>query len=540
MSALVDRVPHDAPGSREIGFSVPGRYNASDILFANLEQGRADKIAVHCAAGNATYGELCAEACRFGNALAALGVDRGERIALVLEDTRVYPAAVFGAIRAGFVPVLLNTASPPDLLEYFIADSGSPVLVIQGTLTQLLADDFEARLPGLRHVIVTDGDAPAARRVSVNGWATLLDGQPDDLSPADTGRDDMAFWMYSSGSTGRPKGIVHLQHDMLYTHLSYARHVLDIGPHDRCFSPPKIFFAYGFGNSVTFPFAAGASSVLLSERPSPDAVFDAIERFEPTLFFGLPTLYNALINHPRAGEVSLDGVRLCLSAAETLSAELASRWRERFGHAIVEGLGSTEVLHIYLSNDTAEQRSGSAGRRVPGYELRLVDDAGEAVGDETPGTLWVRGDSQTPGYWNKPDKTAETVHDGWIVTGDRFKRDADGFHYFLGRSDDLIKVSGQWVYPLEVEHCLAEHPDVRECAVLGVRLPDGRMTLKAWISLAAGAAGGDATSRRLVDYVKAALLPYKYPRDIVYVDALPKTGTGKIDRQALARDDPGR
>src|SRR5690606_18193923 len=254
----------------------------------------------------------------------------------------------------------------------------------------------------------------------------------------------------------------------------------------------------------------------------------------PTLFFGLPTLYNALINSDRAPAGSLDSVRLCLSAAETLPAELAARWRERFGHAIVEGLGSTEVLHIYLSNRPGDIRTGAAGRRVPGYELRLVDDEGREVRDGEAGTLWVRGDSQMPGYWNKPEKTAETLQDGWIVTGDRVKRDAAGFHYFLGRADDLVKVSGQWVYPLEVEHCLADHEAVRECAVLAVRLDDGRTTLKAFVVLNEPAEAGDAMTERLAGYVKRALLPYKYPRIVEYVEQLPKTGTGKIDRQALA------
>ncbi len=531
---LVDRVPREAPGSREIGFSVPERYNAASILFDNLERGLGDKVAVYSDAGNATYRDLARDAGRFGNALKALGLEPGARVAMVLDDTAAYPAAVFGALAAGFVPVLLNTASPPELLEYFLEDSGAPVLVIEGALAALVREGIGGRLAALRHVVVVDGEPGGQAGPAWHDLRTLLEAHDDELAPADTGRDDMAFWMYSSGSTGRPKGIVHLHHDMLYTHLAYARGVLDIGPGDICFSPPKIFFAYGFGNSITFPFSAGAACVLMAGRPTAEAVFDAVERHRPTLFFGLPTLYNALINSDRSAEASLDSVRLCLSAAETLPAELAARWRERFGHSIVEGLGSTEVLHIYLSNRPGDIRTGAAGRRVPGYELRLVDDDGREVRDGEAGTLWVRGDSQTPGYWNKPDKTAETVRDGWIVTGDRFKRDADGFHYFLGRADDLVKISGQWVYPLEVEHCLADHEAVRECAVLAVRLDDGRTTLKAFVVLNEPGGAGDAMTERLAGYVKRALLPYKYPRIVEYVEQLPKTGTGKIDRQALA------
>ncbi len=531
---LVDRVPREAPGSREIGFSVPERYNAASILFDNLERGLGDKVAVYSDAGNATYRDLARDASRFGNALKALGLEPGARVAMVLDDTAAYPAAVFGVLAAGFVPVLLNTASPPELLEYFLEDSGAPVLVIEGALAALVREGIGGRLAALRHVVVVDGEPGGQAGPAWHDLRTLLEAHDDELAPADTGRDDMAFWMYSSGSTGRPKGIVHLHHDMLYTHLAYARGVLDIGPGDICFSPPKIFFAYGFGNSITFPFSAGAACVLMAGRPTAEAVFDAVERHRPTLFFGLPTLYNALINSDRSAEASLDSVRLCLSAAETLPAELAARWRERFGHSIVEGLGSTEVLHIYLSNRPGDIRTGAAGRRVPGYELRLVDDDGREVRDGEAGTLWVRGDSQTPGYWNKPDKTAETVRDGWIVTGDRFKRDADGFHYFLGRADDLVKISGQWVYPLEVEHCLADHEAVRECAVLALRLDDGRTTLKAFVVLNEPAEAGDAMTERLAGYVKRALLPYKYPRIVEYVEQLPKTGTGKIDRQALA------
>lgn len=531
---LVDRVPREAPGSREIGFSVPERYNAASILFDNLERGLGDKVAVYSDAGNATYRDLARDAGRFGNALKALGLEPGARVAMVLDDTAAYPAAVFGALAAGFVPVLLNTASPPELLEYFLEDSGAPVLVIEGALAALVREGIGGRLAALRHVVMVDGEPGGQAGPAWHDLRTLLEAHDDELAPADTGRDDMAFWMYSSGSTGRPKGIVHLHHDMLYTHLAYARGVLDIGPGDICFSPPKIFFAYGFGNSITFPFSAGAACVLMAGRPTAEAVFDAVERHRPTLFFGLPTLYNALINSDRSAEASLDSVRLCLSAAETLPAELAARWRERFGHSIVEGLGSTEVLHIYLSNRPGDIRTGAAGRRVPGYELRLVDDDGREVRDGEAGTLWVRGDSQTPGYWNKPDKTAETVRDGWIVTGDRFKRDADGFHYFLGRADDLVKISGQWVYPLEVEHCLADHEAVRECAVLAVRLDDGRTTLKAFVVLNEPGGAGDAMTERLAGYVKRALLPYKYPRIVEYVEQLPKTGTGKIDRQALA------
>ena len=359
---------------------------------------------------------------------------------------------------------------------------------------------------------------------------------PRDLAPADTRRDDMAFWMYSSGSTGRPKGIVHLQHDMLFTHLSYARHLLRLGADDVCFSVPKIFFAYGFGNSITFPFAVGASSVLLPGQPRPAAIFEAIARYRPTVFFGLPTLYTGLSKAPEARTADLSSLRLCVSAAEILAEEVFKAWKDISGHEIMEGLGSSEVLHIYLSNTAEAKKPGSAGRRVPGYEISLRDPSGRDVPDGEEGILWVRGDSSAPGYWNRPDKTAETMREeGWIYTGDRFVRDADGFHFFQGRADDLVKISGQWVYPLEVELCLANHPMVRECAVLAVEGDDRLTTLKAFVVLGDASDPSEETTRVLQDYVKGRLLPYKYPRVVSYLEELPKTGSGKIDRQSLLK-----
>jgi acetyl-CoA synthetase len=333
----------------------------------------------------------------------------------------------------------------------------------------------------------------------------------------------MAFWMYSSGSTGRPKGVVHLHHDARYTHESFGKHVLGIREDDVAFSPPKIFFAYGFGNSLTFPFCAGATTVLHPGRPDPEAVLGIIERQRPSILFGLPTLYNALIAHPGSDKRDLSSLRLCASAAESLSAELFHEWRRRYGHALVEGLGSTEVLHIYLSNRPDRQKLGASGARVPGYEVRLDD-----------GVMSVRGDSQAPFYWNRPDKTAETMRaGGWIRTGDRFSVDHEGFYTFQGRADDLVKVSGQWVYPLEIERCLAEHPLVQECAVLAVEDERKLTTIAAYVALRAGRPGDDATVRELQEFVKQRLVPYKYPRRIEFMPTLPKTGTGKIDRQRL-------
>ena len=377
------------------------------------------------------------------------------------------------------MPLLINTLTPPDLLQFYLSDSSATVAVADAEFCSRFDAQAckDTRLRTLISVNGAAGDHAAPNFIMAESW---LPGFSTDLAEADTHRDEMAFWMYSSGSTGRPKGIVHLQHDMAYSEAAFARHVLKLKPDDICFSVPKIFFAYGFGNSITFPFCAGAATLLLPGQPKPAAIFEAIERFRPTVFFGLPTLYTSLTKAEGAEATDFSSLRMALSAAEVLSADVFHGWKTLTGLEIVEGLGSTEVLHIYLSNLPNRKKPGAAGLRVPGYEIALKGTDGRDVGDNEEGILWVRGDSATPLYWNRPDKSAETIREaGWIYTGDRFVRDSDGFHFFRGRADDLIKISGQWVYPLEVELCLAEHPEVRECAVFAAELPDRRMTLKA-------------------------------------------------------------
>ena len=532
---IVDQVPRDNPGTREIGFSIPETYNASRILFDNLEKGHGDRLALIGPLGAVTYAGLCAEASRWGHGLISLGLERGDRVLMFMDDTPSYPAAFFGAVRAGFVPLLINTLTPPDLLQFYLSDSGSAVAVADAEFCSRF-DAVACKDTALHTLIVVNGAAGAH---AVSGTLIARDwlpGFPAGLAEADTHRNEMAFWMYSSGSTGRPKGIVHLQHDMAYSEKAFAQSVLKLGPDDVCFSVPKMFFAYGFGNSTTFPFSVGATTLLLPGQPKPSAIFDAIGRYRPTIFFGLPTLYTTLTNAEGAERADFSSLRMALSAAEVLSSDIFNGWKRLTGLEIVEGLGSTEALHIYLSNRTDNKKLSAAGLRVPGYEVVLKDREGNEVGDDTEGILWVRGDSNTPLYWNRPDKSAETLREGgWIYTGDLFVRDKDGFYFFRGRADDLVKISGQWVYPLEVELCLAGHPDVRECAVFAAELPDRRMTLKA-VVVTNSATGDEAgTTKALQDFVKAKLLPYKYPREIKFAGELPKTGTGKIDRQAVMR-----
>lgn len=505
--------------ARAIGFDLPERYNAARLLWDNLPA-RAHRPAVITDRGIISYGALAAEAARIGNALLARGMTPGERVLLFLDDTPVYPAAIMGAMRAGLVPMLINTLSTDDLLRFYLADSGAAAVICAvGDRMRFGAEMLEGT--GMRAVL------------SPQDWQ----GAAHTLAEAPTRRDDMAFWMYSSGSTGRPKGVVHRHEDAAYTHAAYARHVLKLTEEDICFSVPKIFFAYGFGNSVTFPFAAGAAAVLLEGRPEPGRVLDTIVRHRPTVFFGLPTLYTALTAAPEIARADLSSLRLFISAAEILSEDVAGAWRSRSGLEIVEGLGSTEMLHIYLSNLPGDRRRGSAGRVVPGYTVRLVRPEGGEAGPGEEGVMQVAGLSALSGYWNRPDKTAETLRDGWVNTGDLFEMDADGFYHFRGRADDLVKISGQWVWPMEVELALNEHPAVQEACVLALPLADGRMTLHAWVVPRPGHAPGPALEKALKEHAKAALLPHKYPRSIVFLASLPKTGTGKIDRQALRNTD---
>jgi len=524
---VTDPVAPDAPGSIEIGFDRALHRNCSAVLWDNLDR-NPDKLAVTGPAGDLTYRALCARAAKWGNALRRAGLAPGSRIAFFLDDTPAYPAAFFGAVRAGFVPVLLNIQTRSELLNYFLTDSGATLAVCEASL----ASSFGASvLQGTKveRVVTVNGSDAASGAIPESAF---VDGERDELAAADTEPEDMAFWMYSSGSTGRPKGIVHLHHDMAYTHRSYGSHVLRLVAGDRCFSVPKIFFAYGFGNSLTFPFSVGATTVLMPGRPEAGAVLDVVERFRPTVLFGLPTLYTALCHAERVRDRDLSSLRLSISAAEVLSEEIYSGWKALVGHGPTEGLGSTEMLHIYLSNRLDDHRLGAAGAPVPGYEVKLVTPEGRAVRPGEAGVMHVRGDSSAPCYWRKPEKTRETMRGDWIDTGDRFV-ERDGYYYFQGRADDLIRVSGQWVWPLEVEHCLNEHPDVHECAVLAHELPDRRMTLRAVVRLRDSSDEGDATRARLQQYVKDRLLPHKHPRLVEFVADLPKTGTGKIDRQAL-------
>tara|TARA_R110002110_G_scaffold414457_2_gene644563 strand:+ start:4130 stop:5755 length:1626 start_codon:yes stop_codon:yes gene_type:complete len=526
---LTDPVAPNAAGAQEIGFDKAQHRNCSDVLWQNLAR-NPDKIAVTGPNGSLSYRELIAEAARWGHAFARAGLTRGERIAFFLDDTPVYPAAFYGAVRAGFVPVLLNIQTKPDVLTYFLNDSGARVALVEAQLCGVFNAETLAGTD-LHRLVIANGSADLANAIEAESF---LDGSDTVLDAADTGPDDMAFWMYSSGSTGRPKGIVHLHHDVAYIHDSFGAHVLKLSQDDICYSVPKAYFAYGFGNSLVFPFAVGATTLLVPDQPRPEAVLKAIETYRPTVLFGLPTLYTALCRAPDIDSRDLTSLRQSMSAAEILSEDVYTAWEAKVGHGPTEGLGSTEMLHIYLSNRLDDHRLGAAGARVPGYEIRLETPEGRPAQPGEEGVMFVQGHSSAPTYWNRPDKTRDTMRGDWIYTGDRFV-EKDGFYYFQGRADDLVKVSGQWVWPLEVERCLNEHPDVNECAVLAEQLDDKRTALRAIVSLVQGGTGDEAQTQRLRDHIKTHLTPYKAPRLFDYLAHLPKTGTGKIDRQALIR-----
>jgi 4-hydroxybenzoate-CoA ligase len=511
--------------------AAPATGNAVDyFLDRHIREGRGAAPAFADAARSLTYGELHDATCRFAGGLRAQGIARERRIALLLLDTVDFPIAFWGALRAGVVPVPINTLLTPDQVAYILADSRAEALVVSAALLPALTTVLGS-LPDLACTIVSGGVAPDG----MLPFAALLDGRRLD-APVNTSPDEVGFWLYSSGSTGAPKGVRHVHASLRATADTYGAQVLGIQPDDVMFSAAKLFFAYGFGNAMTFPMSVGASAVLLSERPTPDAVFAMMRRFRPTLFGGVPTLYAAMLAHPgMAPGAGSDRLRRCISAGEALPEHVGLRWQERAGVDILDGIGSTEMLHIFLSNQPGDIRYGSTGRAVPGYTLRIVDEAGQTVPDGEDGELVVHGPSAAESYWNQRDKTRRTFRGEWTHTGDTYVRNADGTFTYRGRADDMLKVSGIWVSPFEVEGALVSHPAVLEAAVVGHRDADGLVKPKAYVVLQDAAAEMERGSllELLKLHVKERVGPWKYPRWIELVDSLPKTATGKIQRFKL-------
>ena len=497
-------------------------YNAAvDVIDRNLAAGRGNKIAFVDDAGTTTYAQLAERVDRAANALRGIGLKREQRVAIVMLDSADWVALFLGAIKAGIVPVALNTLLTAKDYEYQLNDSRARALFYSAPLAKSL-EGMQAKCSNLKYVVA---------EAELND---LLASAKPKAEAAPTLRDEMCFWLYSSGSTGAPKGTVHLHSHLVATADLYAKPVLGILESDVVFSAAKLFFAYGLGNSMTFPLAVGATAVLMAERPTPDSVFKRLVEKKPTIFYGVPTLYAAMLASPQFPKKSELALRVCTSAGEALPPEILKRFNERTGAELLDGIGSTEMLHIFLSNRPGDIRAGTTGKPVPGYQLRLVDEQGGVITKPGElGELQISGPTSAIMYWNQREKTKNTFQGPWTRSGDKYSIDKDGYYVYGGRSDDMLKVSGIYVSPAEVEAALVSHDAVLEAAVVGAEDENKLVKPKAYVVLKAGNPQNEALKARLQQHVKDRLAPYKYPRWIEFLPELPKTATGKIQRFKL-------
>ena len=510
-------------------FNIPDRYNAAaDLVDRHVVEGRGEKVALICEDRRLTYRDVQALVNRVGNALRGSGVGMEQRVMLLLPDILEFIAAFFGAAKIGAVPIPANTLLKAPDYEYMLNDSRAKVLIAHQTLWPEVAK-VRDRLRHLREVVLVGGQAPGTRDFAA--WAGAAS---PDLDPAPTSKDDAVFLAYTSGTTGFPKGAVHLHHDMAFSGEHFARRVLGFTAEDRIYSAPKLFFTYGLGNSMYLPFYVGATVILQPAWPKPDVVYETIQRYRPTVFFGVPTLYAALLAVPEAEKkYDLSCLRLCHSGGEPLPPAIYEGWKAKFGLEIYDGIGSTEAVHIFITNRPGDVRVGSSGRPVPGYEAKVADDEGNALPPGEIGNLMLKGNSIAAGYWNKHEQSMRTFQGEWLLTGDKYSRDADGYFWFAGRANDMLKVSGIWVSPAEVEAALIAHPAVLEAAVVGHPDEHGLIKPKAFVVLKPGRDGTSGLEAEMKAFVKDRIAPYKYPRWIQFVPELPKTATGKIQRFKL-------
>jgi len=514
---------------------IPREYNAAyDLIERNLRAGRHSKVAFIDDAGQYTFGELAERVNRFGSGLLAMGLEMEHRVQLALTDTIDFPVAFLGAIKAGLVPVAVNTLLTAKDYEYMLSDSRAKALIVSEHLLPQFAP-FIGKLPFLKHVIVSGVTTQAPSGIPQDHTAfrdVLAKGSPQ-LSAARTTSDDACCWFYSSGSTGTPKAAVHVHSSMTMTAELYGKSVLGVTERDVLFSAAKLSFAYGLGNAQTFTLATGATAVLMAERATPASVFKRLVERKPTIFYAVPTLYAAMLASPELPEKNALALRLCVSAGEALPADLGKRWKERIGVDILDGIGSTEMLHMYISARPGDVRYGATGKAVPGYALRLVDEQGLPVRPGELGELQVSGPTSAAYYWNNREKSRSTFVGTWFRSGDKFRQDEDGYFVYGGRTDDMLKVSGIYVSPAEVEAALISHDAVLEAAVVGAEDENRLIKPKAFVVLKEGSSPCDALKLTLQQHIKSRLAPYKYPRWIEFVAELPKTATGKIQRFKL-------
>ena len=505
----------------------PTEFNFAQHLIAT-NAGRASKTALIDDVGAITYGQLADQVRRFGNGLQKLGLKREERVLLLMQDSSDWVVAFLGSLYAGVVPVAVNTLLTADDYAFMLANSRAQAALVSGALLPTLQTALGQAKNEVQHVVVSrpTGALPAG----VHDMAALVaQGQPG--APAPTLADEPAFWLYSSGSTGKPKGTVHSQGNLYWTAELYGKAVLQLRESDTVFSAAKLFFAYGLGNALTFPLSVGATTLLMAERPTPQATFKRMVDHQPTVFYGAPTGYGGMLASPDLPKKSQVALRLCSSAGEALPRDIGERWTAQFGCEIIDGIGSTEMLHVFLSNRPGDVRYGTTGKPVEGYEVELRNEDGSVVtGHNEIGDLFIQGPSSALMYWNNRDKSRDTFQGVWTKSGDKYTRDIDGYYTYAGRNDDMLKVSGIYVSPFEVEATLVQHPAILEAAVIGKNDSDGLTKTKAFIVLKAGQ---NLTEDEVKAFVKERLAPYKYPRFIEFVAELPKTATGKIQRFRL-------
>jgi 4-hydroxybenzoate-CoA ligase len=510
-------------------------YNAaSDFVDANVARGLGDKTAFTDTTRSLTYAQLQERSCRFASALHALGLHPESRVILVLHDTVDHPVAFWGSIRAGIIPIPINTLLTADQYAYLFADSRAAAVVVAAPLAQTMLS-IRPRLPHLRAIIVVGAGAKERAELrDVLFFEEVLAQAQHAVFTAPTMSDEVAFWMYTSGSTGDPKAVKHVHTSLMAVARLMGQGVVGIRADDVAFSAAKLSFSYGLGNAVSFPLSVGASAVLLPDRPTPQAVLAMLRRHRPTIFYAVPSLYAALLAQPDIGPgAGSDRLRLCISAGEALPAHLGERWRAVVGVDVLDGIGSTEMLQTFLSNRPGDVRYGSTGKPVPGYEVKIVDESGRELPAGEIGELAVRGPSAGEGYWNQRAKSRRTFVGEWTYTGDKYLRDADGYYYYCGRTDDMFKVNGMWVSPFEVEAALVSHEAVLEAAVIGKEDGDGLVKPKAFIVLKNGYAADERLLETLRAHVKERAGPWKYPRWIDIRPDLPRTATGKIQRFKL-------